>query len=114
MSGTFRTVSLGVFALLLTGCSSGGSSMVLGSCRRIGLCDDPPPAPVDVEVLCDATLGSTCNAHTLEAVLDRVLPYTSQRPGSAVRLWSLGSDVADTRMAADLAVPDPPHSGPKA
>ena len=56
----------------------------------LGIEDPPPPPPLDIDVLCDASAGSSCTAESLRATLD-VPPAAAARPSSLVRLWVLGA-----------------------
>lgn len=66
-----------------------GVALLLGACEScpkwatsVGLCGEPPPPPEDMDLICDASKGSTCNATSLGATLDV--------DGGAV-IWALGS-----------------------
>lgn len=84
-----------------TGCKGAASE----TCESLGLCDEPPKAPVNVDILCDRSLGSSCTPKTLEETLNRVLEHVADRGGSRVRLFSLGSTVEKTSMLVDHALP---------
>jgi hypothetical protein len=75
------------------------------ACRSIGLCDEPVPPPVAIDVLCDASLGSSCNTETLRRTLAVTLRHAALRPGSRVRLWMLGKDVASTTAVGEQVSP---------
>ena len=96
--------------LAIQGCGNVNGSMAVGACRVMGICDEPLPVPIDFDLTCDATLGSSCDPVTLRSVLDQTLLFTSDRPGSHIRLWWLGSEVAMTNAIADVFVPGPPRS----
>jgi hypothetical protein len=91
--------------LAIQGCGNINGSMAVGACRVMGICDDPLPVPMDFDLTCDATLGSSCDRETLRSVLDQTLLFASDRPGSHIRLWWLGSEVAMTNAIADVFVP---------
>jgi hypothetical protein len=88
-------------APLDTGSKLRGSSLST-ALAWLGIEDPPPPPPLDIDVLCDASAGSSCTAESLRATLDVLLPATAARPSSLVRLWVLGRDVADTTQIATV------------
>lgn len=75
-------------------------------CRTLGLCDETAPPPIAIDVLCDASAGSSCDRDTLGATLDVALHLAVERPGSRVRLWALGRDVAGTNPVGEQVAPE--------
>jgi hypothetical protein len=80
-------------------------NVVTNVCQAIGMCDIPLLPPAAVDVICDASVGSSCVRTTLESVLDAELRRIIERPGSTVRLWELGSTVGETRLIGEQRVP---------
>jgi hypothetical protein len=99
-----------LLVLAIQGCGNVNGSMAVGACRLLGICDDPLPAPIDFDLACDATLGSSCDPETLRSVLDQLLLFASDRRGSHIKLWWLGSEVAMTHAVADVLVPETQRS----
>jgi hypothetical protein len=97
--------------MLVAGCQK---DALLHTCVTIGICDPVPPPPQLIEVVCDATEFSSCNAVTLAATLDAALPLIAQSPHSVVRLWAIGADLTDIRPVATIEVSPPQASGPGA
>ena len=92
-----RAIGCAVAALLaLAACRNGGSSFA----ELLGVKDKPVAQPVTIDVLCDPSRGSTCTKATLRLVLTQSLNTAVDRPGSSVRLWMQGHDVATTCMIA--------------
>jgi hypothetical protein len=98
----------------LTGCEVASAESLNESCRALGLCDEPPKPPIAVDVLCDASVGSSCNRESLEETLGRLLAHAAERPGSSVRLWTLGKNVAETEPVGEQVVPTYPRGSEKA
>lgn len=104
-----------VIALTAIGCGNDETKDWLTStCQSIGVCDEPIADPVVVEILCDASLGSSCTAETLEATLDNFLPAAAKAPGSVIRVWALGTTFGDTVMVAAETFSVPQKNGKKA
>jgi hypothetical protein len=90
----------------LTACDSLSAEPAYeAACRSLGLCDEPLQAAVFFDVLCDPSVGSSCSAQNLDRTLVAVLNHVSQRPGSRVRLWLLGKNVAETVAVGEQTVP---------
>lgn len=70
--------------------------------RSIGLADPPPPQTITVDVACDPSKDGTCTAEALDATLAATLPVIADRPGSELRLWIIGPDLASTKRAATV------------
>ena len=88
--------------------------VLIGACARmedvaqeIGLKDPPAPPPVTVDILCDTSPGAPCTEATLLATIEVVLPQIAQRPGSTLRLWSMGETVADTSVIGSVTSTPP-------
>jgi hypothetical protein len=98
--------SLTLSALLVLGCEGLSIESVWAStCLSAGLCDPPEKPPLVVDVLCDASVGSSCSRETAGQALEAVLQHVTDRPRSNVRFWFLAKTVADTTVAADKTVP---------
>lgn len=103
---TLSFVSAAIVISTITACEdSQAATKTDKTCMALGLCAPPPKAPVGVVVLCDTSMGSTCNRATLEQTLDAVLAHVADRPGSVVWLWSLGKNIAETGVVGEQAVP---------
>ena len=67
---------------------------------------DSDPLPQEtIDVLCDASDGSTCTEASLKKTLEVVLGRAKERPGSRVRLWNLSSSVAFCEMLYEAESP---------
>jgi len=93
-----RAIALLVAALAIAACRNGGSSVA----ELLGISDKPAPHAMAIDILCDPSRGSTCTAATLRRVLPEALKHAAARPGSTVRLWIQGRDVATTCMIAEV------------
>jgi len=111
----YGSIFLLLFCMLMLGCSTASAAELLTSmCRGIGACDEPAPAPQDFDIVCDGSYGSTCTQKAVEQTLDVVLARAARRSGSRVRLWGLGSDVADTAILGEQQSSAASKRGPKA
>jgi len=70
-----------------------------------GAADKPQPAAVTIDILCDASSGSTCNDEALREVSEAKLRAAAARPGSLVRLWMQGLSIETTRIVASATSP---------
>jgi hypothetical protein len=70
--------------------------------RAIGLADPPPPPSLAIDVVCDASKDSTCATGSLDATLAAMLPAVAERPGSELRLFMVGPDLASTQLVATV------------
>lgn len=87
-------------------------ALVLSRCANVPFIDDEhAPRPITLDVAIDASEGSTGSPETLRETLGRCLPAMSRIPGSRLRVWFLGADVATTELIADLTVPTPKRKG---
>lgn len=102
---------LTLFAVLTlsTGCES-----LENLCRSVEICDEEPPEPILVDLLCDTSPGSSCTQSTLKENLDQILPYLLSRPHSIIRTWNQGSAVSDTIMVSQHKITVPKKSGTQA
>lgn len=82
--------------------------------EEVGLTDPPAPPPLTVDLVCDTSPGAPCNAATLSATIDVVLPQIAARPGSILRLWSMGDTVADAAVVGSVESTPPKKSGTQA
>lgn len=100
-------VGLGVIG----GCNgsdpSGGSgaSAFESACVSAGICDEAPAPPEIIDILCDASLGSSCSRENVRAVVDTVARFVGTRSHSRIRVWGMGPSVAETHLAGELMVP---------
>lgn len=102
-----RSVAVGM-ALLVGGCTSSFSL------EKVGLADVLPAPPELIDILCDASAGSTCTTETLAATLRPVVQRAAARPGSVVRMWLLGVDLVSTTTKAEVVSPRPSGRTPRA
>ena len=77
----------------------------------LGIQDVPQPRAQEIDILCDASAGSTCTPETLRNTLEAALPSVAARHSSTVRLWMLGREVADTVQAASVTMDAKVRSG---
>lgn len=89
---------IGWMGALLAGCDS-------DTLQRWGLQNETPLPPRMTDLLCDAGRGSTCNAATLGKVLDAELTAMVPRPGSVLRVWTLGEQVSETEVVVTIVSP---------
>jgi hypothetical protein len=99
-----RSVVVAVLACLLTACGGDAAHPSLGTrfARAVGLADAPPPPTITIDILCDPSKDSTCTTESLDATITSTLPAIADRPGSELRLFMLGSDLASTRLIATV------------
>src|SRR5258708_963003 len=69
--------------------------------------DPPAKEALHFTLVCDRSLGSTCDEASLPANLDGVLVAVADRPQSSVSVVILGTDLATTRELARITVPPP-------
>lgn len=62
--------------------------------RSTGLADPAPRPTITLDIVCDPSKDGTCTADTLAATLSAALPVIAERPGSELRLWFIGPDLA--------------------
>lgn len=83
------------------------------TCREIGLC----PEEVHLRryaLLCDTSLLAPCDASTLAASLDVVLPAASRDGGCPVEVWMLGgTSIGDLRSLGEKISPTLPEARDK-
>lgn len=86
--------SLGLFA---AGCGNGTVASWFA--------DKPQPAPVTIDILCDASSGSSCNNDSLAETVHVALGTAATHPGSTVRLWMQGRTIETTRIVGCAVSP---------
>lgn len=97
--------------VVVTGCDNArAETSIEAACRSVGICDEPPAPAVYIDILCDASAGSTCNKSALNKTLERSLRSASERPGTTVRLWLLGKDVSTTVVVGEQTAPAAPSA----
>ena len=99
-------LQIAVVALALSSCKALDLGILM---EEIGVTDEYLP-PVMVDLVCDASQGSTCSPETLSHSLNVALTSVVYRPGSHVRLWAVGSEVGRTMLIEEEAVPAPKRS----
>jgi len=97
-------VFVAILAVLLLACGGDPAHPSIGTrfARAVGLTDPPPPPSVTVDLVCDPSKDSTCTTESLDATLAAMLPVTAERPGSELRLFLLGPDLASTKRVSDV------------
>ena len=97
----FAVLGVTIITLLsLTGC--GGDATHPSFFARIGLADPPPPQTITIDLAFDPSKDGTCTPAALDATLAATIPSIADRPGSELRLWMIGSDVASTKLVATV------------
>jgi len=119
----FGFIALLLLLALLTGCGpqqkgnavstafEPKANAVTTALEWLGVMDEPQPAPLDIDVLCDPSAGSTCTPETLRSTLEAAMPLAASRHSSTLRLWMLGREVADTVQAASVTMDAKVRSG---
>ena len=104
MKGSLFTIGIVVAVSLgITACDGVPRNSFDGVAESIGLADPPPLPPLIIDGLCDSSEGSSCSAATLRELIDNVMPRIAERPGSIIRIWSLGSNLISTTLVATSA-----------
>ncbi len=75
----------------------------------MGLCDAPPPEPEEFVLVLDGSPGSTASLASVEPVLTAVLERAIGRPGSIIKVWTVGTGPSDCRELGAVEVPEPPR-----
>lgn len=98
-----------------------GAAFAVGGCRELsqdgatacvalGACDVPPPRPEALDLLIDRSTGApdlpTRRAQSVQVAVQ----FIAQRPGSLLRVWVLGEDLASTSMIREVSSPPWPRS----
>lgn len=87
--------------LFLTGCDA----------LRDFVSGPPPPVPLVVDILLDASLDSSASPATATSTITMAAHAVADRPGSVIRCWLLGASVMTTRVVSTAVVPAPSRSG---
>ena len=90
-----------VVAIGLAKCGKSGATIA----AWFGATDKPQAAPATIDILCDASSGSTCSDEALREVAEAELCSAAARPGSVVRLWMQGRNIETTRIIATTKSP---------
>lgn len=72
------------------------------------------PEPLDVTIICDASVGSSCTATTLSQTLDVVLARVAQSPGSRVSLVAVADVSENSRVLGAQTIEPSRRRGRKA
>lgn len=106
-AGRRDLAALVLASLAAAGCDVAFARLAGHICAGVGVCDEPlqPAPPRCFDILCDPSVGSSCSRATLDRALDAVLGGAVERPGSRIRLWMLGRNVAETVAVGEQAVP---------
>lgn len=104
--------------MLLNGCGRSDAAQQGGVLtvvtKAIGLAEEPLPDAELVDLVLDASEGSPASLVTAEAAIDGALTYAAARPGTRVRVWALGMEVADTTMLTFVESTAPKRRGERA
>lgn len=71
---------------------------------EVGVVEEPVEAPKTSDLVCDRTVGSTCDTETLGLVVEREANRLASIPGSTIRLWILDGPEPNV-PAATMVVP---------
>jgi len=81
--------------------------MLQHAAQLAGLTDPPPPAPITVSVLADAS-SRACTPERLRTILTWALTTVAEHPGSSIRLFGLGHDLTSTTLLGEqTSTPSP-------
>ena len=69
----------------------------VGACSFLQVCENES-LPVLVDLVCDASDGSTCSMEALIELGTIVFPALIGHPGSRVRLWTVGENAASSEL----------------
>jgi hypothetical protein len=113
VSRRWLSAFLTVVLMAIAGCGArdGDGAALL---QALGVVEAPAPPPIVVDVLCDASTGSTCTRTVLESTLDVVLSAVATRPGSTLRVWAQGRSVDETALIGTVTSAGSPHAGKRA
>ncbi len=100
-----------VLFLALGGCH--GTSLE-NACQWLGACDQAGPPAERIVILCDNSAGSSCSRSALDSTIAIALRHIVERPDSRIEIWTLGSDVASTQVAASFAITRSRRNGVRA
>ena len=98
-------ISIAILSQLsFTGCGGDAqhASVFTRVGRSVGLTDPAVPQTITLDLPCDPSKDGTCTSDSLDATLAAVLPVIAERPGSELRLWIIGPDLASTRVVATV------------
>lgn len=105
-------------------CSVGGTIFVgampdtrrtiVGACRTIGLAAAEPTPPEWVDLIIDASPGSSGTLEHVEQTLDVLLPHLASAPGSVLRVIIQGTRGVDATMIGTVTSTAPTRSNRKA
>lgn len=104
-----RTLAVGQLVMLTVVAPACDDVALDDVCKDVGLCDVPPPEPEEFAVVLDGSPGSTASLATVEPVVRAVLGRAIERPGSVIRVWTVGTAPNDSREVAHVEVPAPPR-----
>lgn len=98
-----RSTLSGLFFLtfVLTGCED----------ARGFFTGTPPPPPLVIDVLVDASEDSSGSPETATSVITLAARSVASRPGSVLRVWVLAATVGRTRNVSMATVPAPSRAG---
>lgn len=92
--------------LPLTSCNRAEAPAAIAAIgQQIGLVETPALPAVLVSILCDPSDGASCTPGSLRDTVQIALSAVSGRPGSIVRGWVLGEELATTTLLAEQTVP---------
>lgn len=99
-----RLIFIALLLLAFSGCGGDPQhpSIFTRVGRSVGLADPAPRQTITIDVVCDPSKDGTCTAEALDATLAAALPTIAERPGSELRLWLIGPDLAATKIVASV------------
>jgi hypothetical protein len=93
-------VGVAIISLLsLAGCGGDAQhpSFLTRVGRSTGLADPAPRPTITIDIACDPSKDGTCTDDSLSATLSATLAVVAERPGSELRLWIIGPDLASLK-----------------
>lgn len=78
---------------------------VRGYAEEIGVLSKQVEPSETIQIVCDASLGSTCTNQSLSDIIGVVLNYLQSRPDSIIEVWNLGASVETTTIVVKATVP---------
>lgn len=81
-----------------------------GACVALGACDVPVPCPEAVDILIDRSTGAPDIATRRTQSIRVAAQFIAERPGSLLRVWVLGDDLAHTEIVREVSSPTLPKT----
>lgn len=96
-------------ALAVAGCDS-LTNHSHAACVALGACDVPVPSPETVDILVDRSTGAPDLVTRRTQSIRVAAQFIAERPGSLLRVWLLGDDLAHTAIVRELSSPTLPKT----